>query len=108
MQHKIQDCCILSNHVPLILNVFLLDIFIGCDKKQLTTWSQQHKNMAYSVGTGRPLLSPNSFKKGEAKRILYKEKWYSHHRRIALEIRVHESGKTCVTQHLTSTCCHWN
>ena len=45
MQHKIQDCCILSNHVPLILNVFLLDIFIGCDKKQLTTWSQQHKNM---------------------------------------------------------------
>lgn len=43
------------------------------------------------VGSGRPLLSPNSFKKGEAKRKLYKEKWCSNHRRISLEITVHES-----------------
>ena len=45
------------------------------------------------VRSGRPLLSPNSFKKSEAKRKLYKEKWCSNHRRISLEITVHESWK---------------
>ena len=115
---NIESCCILSNHVALILDVALLDIFIGCNKKQLTSHNMEptaSKHGGKRVGSGRPLLSPNSFKKGEVKQKLYRKKWFSHHQRISLEISVHESWKnmknyanTRVTPHLQSICCHWN
>jgi hypothetical protein len=69
-------------------------------KSSQHTLSTTSKHGGTRVGSGRPLLSSNSFKKGEAKvakRIVYKEKWYSHHRRIALEITVHESWKNMKT-----------